>query len=375
MNLSPKLAVMFAALILGSGMIPATGMAQAQDNEFQTQVRALQWRNIGPFNGGRGTSVVGHPSDPFVFYFGHSSGGLWKTEDAGAYWTPVGEGQFNYASVGAIALYEKNPDIMYVGLGEPQLRQSVSWGDGMYKTVDGGETWQHIGLTDSLHIARVRIHPDNPDLVYVASMGHAFGPNEEKGVFRTRDGGRTWENVLFKSPKTGAIDLVMSASDPDVLFAALWEFERKAWGAKTAGPESGIYRSLDGGDTWEDISRNDGMPEGMMGRVGVTMSKADPNRVYVLIDSETKQGLYRSDDVGKTWRFVSDNANIIARPFYFYHLYANPSDADDLWAPANKMWHSTDGGESWELEPGVKDDFQDIWIDPNRIIATCDGGT
>ena len=167
--------------------------------------------------------------------------------------------------MGAIALYEKNPDIMYVGLGEPQLRQSVSWGDGMYKTVDGGETWQHIGLTDSLHIANVRIHPDNPDLVYVSSMGHAFGPTEEKGVFRTKDGGKTWENILFESEKTGAIDLVMSASNPDVLFAALWEFERKAWGAKTGGPESGIYRSLDGGDSWEEISENDGMPDGMMG--------------------------------------------------------------------------------------------------------------
>ena len=170
----------------------------------------------------------------------------------------------------------------------------------------------------------------------------------------------------------------MSPSDPDVLFAALWEFERKAWGAKTAGPESGIYRSLDGGDTWEDISRNDGVPEGMMGRVGLTMSKADPNRVYALIDSESRQGLYRSDDLGKTWRFVSDYGQIIARPFYFYHIYANPNDADDLWAPANKLYHSPDGGEIWVLEPGAKDDFQDIWIDPNdsnRMIVTCDGGT
>ena len=260
-----------AAALVAQLAMPVAGLA-----DDETDFQALEWRNIDPFNGGRGTSVVGHPTDPQVFYFGHSSGGLWKTEDAGTYWTPVGDGQFRYASVGAIALYEKNPDIMYVGLGEPQLRQSVAWGDGMYKTVDGGRTWEHVGLTDALHIARVRIHPSNPDLVYIASMGHAFGPNEEKGVFRTRDGGETWENVLFKSEKTGAIDLVMSPSDPDVLFAALWEFERKAWGAKTAGPESGIYRSLDGGDTWEDISRNDGVPEGMMGRVGLTMSKADP---------------------------------------------------------------------------------------------------
>lgn len=365
------------ALVLGLyGGSPAS--ADEGKPPSDETLQALEWRNIGPFNGGRGTSVVGHPTEPYTFYFGHSSGGLWKTEDAGTYWTPVGEGQFRYASVGAIALCEKNPDIMYVGLGEPQMRQSVSWGDGMYKTVDGGKTWTHLGLAEARHIARVRIHPDDPNLVYVASMGHAFGPNKERGVFRTKDGGTTWEKVLFKSEKTGCIDLVMNPSDPNVLFAALWEFERKAWGAKTAGPEGGIWRSVDGGDTWAEITRNEGLPEGMTGRIGITMSKADANRVYALVDSETKQGLYRSDDLGKTWRFVSNDANITARPFYFYHLYASPHDADDLWAPANKVWHSPDGGKTWILEPGVKDDFQDIWICPkdrNRMIVTCDGGT
>ena len=342
------------------------------------QLQALEWRNIGPFNGGRGTTVVGHPTDKMVFYFGHGSGGLWKTEDAGTTWLPVGEGQFNYASVGAMAIYEKNPDIMYVGLGEPQMRQSVSWGDGMYKSIDGGETWQQIGLSDSLHISRVRVHPHNPDIVFVASLGHAFGPNEERGVFRTTDGGETWERVLFKNEGTGAIDLVMSPDDPDLLFAALWEFERKAWGAKTGGPDSGIWRSRDGGETWEEISRNEGMPEGMMGRVGLTMSADDGNRVYALIDSETQQGLYRSDDKGNTWRFISGDANITARPFYFYHIYADPSDADHLWVPGNKLWRSVDAGATWKLEPSIKDDFQDIWIDPddsNRMIVTCDGGT
>jgi len=354
----------------------ATGTSRVSIDDDKLQ--AMQWRNIGPFNGGRGTTVVGHPTDPMVFWFGHSSGGLWKTDDAGAYWTPVGEGQFKYASVGAMALYEKNPDIMYVGLGEPQLRQSVSWGDGMYKSVDGGETWKHIGLSDSLHIARVRIHPHNPDIVYVASMGHAFGPNEQKGVFRTRDGGETWERILFKNEGAGAIDLIMSRNDPNLLFAALWEFERKAWGAKTGGPDSGIWRSRDGGDTWEEISTNEGLPEGMMGRIGLTMSADDGNRVYALVDSETQQGLYRSDDKGNTWRFISADANITVRPFYHFHMYADPSNADSLWVPGNKLWHSVDAGETWVLEPGVKDDFQDVWIDPNdsnRMIVTCDGGT
>ena len=349
--------------------------ALAQDDE---SIQALEWRAIGPFNGGRGSSVVGHPTDPMVFWFGHSSGGLWKTEDAGAYWLPVGEGQFNYGSIGAIAVHEKNPEILYVGLGEPNMRQSVSWGDGMYKSTDGGETWQHIGLETLKQIARIRIHPDNPDVVYVATPGHAFGPSEDRGVFKTTDGGKTWTKVLYKNEGTGAIDLVMSPENPDILFAALWEFERKAWGAKTGGPDSGIWRTTDGGENWEEISRNPGLPEGAMGRIGLTMSAADPKRVYAIVDSETQQGLYRSDDIGDTWNFVSADANITARPFYFYTILANPSNADQLWIPGNKLWRSMDGGESWVLEPGIKDDFQDIWIDPNndqRIIATCDGGT
>jgi photosystem II stability/assembly factor-like uncharacterized protein len=372
MNPSRSLVI---AVILTVGLCP---LATAQGETFDQQMQAMQWRNIGPFNGGRGTSVVGHPTDRNVFYFGHGSGGLWKTEDAGTYWIPVGDGQFRYASVGAIALHEKNPDIMYVGLGEPQMRQSVSWGDGMYKTIDGGETWTHIGLTEARQIAKVIIHPENPDVVYVASMGHTWGPNPERGVFRTQDGGETWEKVLFKSETTGCIDMVMDPANPRELFAALWEFERKAWGAKTAGPEGGIWHSVDGGDTWDEITRNEGLPEGMTGRIGLTMCKAAPKRVLALIDSETRTGLYRSDDLGKSWEFVSDDANITARPFYFFHLHANPQNADELWVPGNKLWRSVDAGKTWMLEPGIKDDFQDMWIDPtdaDRMIVTCDGGT
>ena len=355
-----------------------SAVAQTQEEDFKTQIKALEWRNIGPFNGGRGTSVVGHPTDRNVFWFGHGSGGLWKTEDAGTYWMPVGDGQFRYASVGAIALHEKNPEIMYVGLGEPQMRQSVSWGDGIYKTVDGGKTWQHLGLDEARTISKVIIHPNDPNTVYVASMGHVWGPSLERGVFKTTDGGKTWKKVLFKSDRTGVIDMVMSPKDPDVLFAAMWEFERKAWGAKTGGPEGGLWKSSDGGETWNEITRNEGLPVGMWGRVGITISAADPNRVYALIDNETQQGLYRSDDVGKSWRFISGDANITARPFYFYHLHADPSNADNLWVPGNKLWRSTDAGKTWILEPGIKDDFQDFWIDPkdpNRMIVTCDGGT
>lgn len=351
----------------------------ATDDAFQSQIQAMEWRNIGPFISGRGTSVVGHPTDRNVFYSGHSSGGLYKTEDAGTYWIPVGDGQFRYASVGAIDISVKNPDILYVGLGEPQMRQSCSWGDGVYKTTDGGKTWTHLGLEEARQISIVTIHPDNPDIVYVGSMGHAWGPSPERGVFRTTDGGKTWKKVLFKSDKAGCIDLIMNPANPKELFAAIWEFDRKAWGSTTAGPDSGIWHSTDGGDTWTDITRNEGLPQkGRHGRIGLAMSAADPNRVYALIDSEEKTGLYRSDDLGKTWSFASDSPNITSRPFYFFHIYADPADADKLWAPANKMWKSPDAGKTWILEPGVKDDYHDIWIDPkdpDRMVATCDGGT
>jgi photosystem II stability/assembly factor-like uncharacterized protein len=365
-------------LVIGLGLMGQVWAPAPASGQQELELQALEWRAIGPFNGGRGSSVVGHPTDEHVFFSGHSSGGLWRTDDAGAYWTPVGEGQFRYASVGAIAVSEGDPDVMYVGLGEPNLRQSVSWGDGMYKSVDGGETWTHIGLSEARQIARVRIHPDNPDVVYVASMGHAWGPHPDRGVFRTTDGGETWEKVLFVSDGTGAIDLIMAPDDPNLLFAAMWEFERKAWGAFFGGPEGGIYRSRDGGETWEEISEMPGLPEGNMGRVGLTMSADDPDRVYAIVDSETQQGLYRSDDRGDSWRLVSTDANILARPFYFYTILANPSDADEVWVPGNKLWRSPDAGETWVLEPGVKDDYQDMWIDPNdpdRMIATCDGGT
>jgi photosystem II stability/assembly factor-like uncharacterized protein len=334
------------------------------------------WRFIGPMTGTRGSVVLGHPTDTNVFYHG-ASGGLWRTPDAGQSWVPVGDGQFGTSSVGGMEISLSNPDIMYVGMGEPQMRNNVSWGDGVYKSVDGGETWTHLGLEETHHISQIRIHPTDPDTVFVAAFGHAFGPNPERGVYRTRDGGANWEQVLFKSESAGAIDLVMNPTNPDELFASIWEFERKAWGPKTGGAESGLWKSADGGDTWTEITRNTGLPEGRHGRIGVTMSAADGNRVYALIDSETRSGLYRSDDLGETWGFVSDYFQIVGRPFYYSHIYANPSNADELWSPNNRIFSSKDGGETWVVEPGIKDDFHDVWIDPgnaNRMIASCDGG-
>ncbi|MCK5700893.1 MAG: glycosyl hydrolase, partial [Cyclobacteriaceae bacterium] len=233
-------------------------------------------------------------------------------------------------------------------------------------------------LEESNHISQVRVHPTNPDIVFVAAFGHAFGPNPERGVFRTKDGGKSWEKVLYKSDNAGAIDLVMNPSNPNELFAVIWEFERKAWGPKTGGPATGLWKSTDGGDTWTEITHNNGLPqEGGFGRMGVTMSAADANKVYALIDSETKPGLYVSNDLGVNWEFVSDYFQIIGRPFYYSHIYASPHDANELWSPNNRMFMSKDGGKSWILNPGIKDDFHDIWIcpkDPKRMIATNDGG-
>ena len=347
-------------------------------NSFAQEMKfdALEWRFIGPIVGNRGSVVLGHPTEKNTFYHG-ASNGLWKTEDAGVYWEPVGDEYFNYGSIGAMEFSESNPDIAYVGLGEPQMRNNVSWGDGVYKTTDNGKTWKHLGLEESKHISQIRVHPTNPDIVFVGVYGHAFGPNPERGVYRTKDGGNTWEQVFYKSDKAGCIDLALNPSNPDELFAVIWEFERKAWGPKTGGPESGLWKSVDGGDTWTEITYHPGLPEAGRGRTGITMSAADPTRVYALIDSETKPGLYVSNDLGENWEFVTDFFQIIGRPFYYSHIYASPHDADILWSPNNRMFSSVDGGRTWTLEPGIKDDFHDIWIcpkDPMRMIGSNDGG-
>ncbi|WP_075604051.1 VPS10 domain-containing protein [Saccharicrinis aurantiacus] len=366
------LAVLF--LFLGIHIQAQTSTINAY--ERPTKFDALEWRFIGPMIGTRGSVVLGHPTEPYTFFHG-AGNGLWKTEDAGVYWEPVGDDDFNYGSIGAMEFSESNPKIAYVGLGEPQMRNNVSWGDGVYKSTDGGDNWTHVGLKNVKHISQVRVHPKNPDVVFVGAFGDAFGPNEDRGVYRTKDGGKTWEQVLFKSEKAGVIDLVMNPSNPDELFAVMWEFERKAWGPKTGGPESGMYKSTDGGDTWTEITYNNGLPAKGRGRTGITMSAADAKKIYALIDSETKPGLYVSNDLGENWEFVSDFFQIIGRPFYYSHIMASPHDAKVLWCPNNRTFSSNDGGKTWELQPGIKDDFHDFWIcpkDPNRIIGTNDGG-
>ncbi|MFO7170333.1 MAG: glycosyl hydrolase [Chloroflexota bacterium] len=336
----------------------------------------LEWRCIGPFRGGRVVAVAGSYHDPNVFYFGAVAGGVWKTTDAGTYWECVSDGFFNTASVGALAVAPSDSNVIYAGTGETTIRIDVSYGDGVYKSTDGGRTWRHMGLADTRHIAKVRVHPENPDIVYVAALGHAFGPNEERGVFKSVDGGETWRKVLYKSPKAGAIDLTLDAN-PRIMYAAIWEAYRSFWQISSGGPDSGLWMSTDGGETWEDITRRPGLPKGTLGKIGVAASPAQPGRVWALIEHTKEGGLYRSDDYGATWERVSDNQNLVSRAWYYMHLTADPVDPDTVYVNNLAFHKSTDGGRTFFQIDTPHGDNHDLWIDPRnpqRMIQGNDGG-
>ena len=337
---------------------------------------ALKWRNIGPNRGGRSIAAAGSMSRPLEYYFGATGGGLWKTTDAGTTWRPVTDGQIKSSSVGAIAVSESNPDVVYIGTGETELRGNIIQGDGVYKSSDGGKKWIHLGLADTQAIARIRLHPTNPDLVYVAALGHPFGANEQRGVFRSNDGGRNWKRVLFRSNKAGAVDLSMDARNPKVLFASIWEAYRTPWTLSSGGEGSGLFRSGDGGDTWTEITRHPGLPSGILGKIGVAVSPADSNRVYALIEAQDG-GLFRSDDAGKTWTKVSDDHNIRQRAFYYTRITADPKNRDVVYALNVELHRSTDGGKTWSVIRGAHSDHHDLWIAPNdplRMMNANDGG-
>jgi len=291
-------------------------MTQLNPNLLQ----ALKWRCIGPPRGGRVVAVAGHPTQPATFYFGACAGGVWETEDGGSYWKNTSDGYFNTAAVGAIAVSESDPNVIYVGTGESTIRGDVSPGDGVYKSTDGGKTWTNVGLKDTKQIGKIRIHPQNPDLVYVAALGHAFGPNEERGVFRSKNGGKNWERVLFQSEKAGAIDLALDVTNPRILYATFWEAYRNFWTLSNGGPDSAIFKSTDGGDSWVNITKNPGLPQGILGKMGVTVSPAKPERAWAIIQAE-KGGLYRSDNSGDTWELLTENFDLWARPWYYCHIY------------------------------------------------------
>lgn len=337
---------------------------------------SLQWRLVGPHRGGRSVAVAGHPTDAMTFYFGSTGGGVWKTTNGGITWDNISDGYFNTASVGALQIAESDPNVIYAGMGECCIRGNVSFGDGVYKTRDGGETWQSMGLADTRHIARIRIHPKDPNLVYVAALGHAFGPNPDRGVFRSRDGGQTWEKILYRDDATGAIDLTMDPNNPRILYAALWQARRMPWAMVSGGPGSGLFKSTDGGDSWEELTHKGGLPEGVWGRVGVTLAPTQPKRVWAMVEAE-QGGLYRSDDGGQSWDLVNQDREIRARPWYYTHVFADPKDPQSVSILATGFWHSDDGGKHFHQVATPHGDHHDLWIDPKnpaRQIHGADGG-
>ncbi len=366
-------------LICGFLVLRAGSNPQAQKNEYRYDsnlYQAMQWRCIGPYRGGRATAVAGVPSQPYTYYFGATGGGVWKTEDGGLNWRPVSDEFFKTGSVGAIAVSEYDPNIVYVGMGEAPIRGNVSHGDGMYKSTDAGKTWEHIGLEDTSQISRVRIHPRNPDSVFVAALGHVYGPNEQRGVFRSRDGGKTWEKVLYRDDKTGAIDLILDPSNPRIIYAALWEFFRTPYSLSSGGPGSGLFKSTDGGDSWTEISRNPGLPRGLLGKIGITVSPAKPDRVWAIVEAHAG-GVFCSDDGGKTWRKMNDQSRLRQRAWYYTRIYADPLDAETVYVLNTGLYRSVDRGRTYASIRVPHGDNHDLWIDPGnskRIINSNDGG-
>jgi photosystem II stability/assembly factor-like uncharacterized protein len=322
--------------------------------------------------------VAGSPSRPNEYYFGATGGGLWKTVDGGTTWFPVTDGQVTSSSVGAVAVAATNPDVVYIGMGETELRGSITQGDGVYKSTDGGTTWQHMGLAETQAIARIRIHPTNPDLVYVAALGHPYGPNPERGVFRSTDGGTIWQRILHHSDSAGAVDLIIDPTNPDILYAAMWQVYRKAWKMWGGGPYSGLFKSTDGGDSWTELTNNPGMPPRPIGKIGVAVSPAAPNRVWAMVES-SEGGTFRSDDGGASWTRTNDERKLRQRNFYYTRIYADPQDPDVVYGLNTRLFKSTDGGETFELldQQPPHGDQHDLWIDPTnpqRMINGNDGG-
>ena len=336
-----------------------------------------KWRNIGPNRGGRSLSSTGSPGRVNEYYFGATGGGLWKTIDGGNDWFPVTDGQIKSSSIGAVAVAETNPDIVYIGGGESQLRGSITQGEGVYKSIDGGKNWRDLGLKETQAISRIRVHPTNPDIVYVAALGHPYGENEQRGVFRSVDGGNNWQKILYVSDRAGAADLIIDRTNPKILYASTWQVYRKAWKMWGGGPDSKLFKSLDGGDTWIELTKNPGMPEGPIGKIGVTVSPADPNRIWAVVEAN-EGGIFRSDDGGWTWLRVNSERKLRQRAFYYSRIYADPLDRETVYGLNVQFWKSTDGGITFDEEIKVPHgDNHDLWIDPNnplRMISSNDGG-
>ena len=375
---SRKRVILCLAFALSLSITSTHAQTPAASPKETDLLKQLQDRSIGPYRGGRSAAVAGVPSQPFVYYYGATGGGVWKTTDGGVNWEPVSDGSvFGTGSVGAIAVADSDPNVVYVGMGESPIRGNVSHGDGVYKSNDAGKTWKRIGLEDTRQIPRIRVHPKNPDLVYVAALGHVWGPNDQRGVFRSKDGGKTWEKVLSRGNKAGAIDLILDPSNPNIIYAGFWEVYRKPWTLESGGPGSGIFKSTDGGDTWTELTRNTGLPRGMIGKVGITVSPANPERVWAIVEAEDG-GVFRSDNGGQTWTRVNEERRLRQRAWYYTRIYADPKNADGVYVLNVGFFKSNDGGRTYNTIGVPHGDNHDLWIapdDPNRMIEANDGGS
>jgi photosystem II stability/assembly factor-like uncharacterized protein/soluble cytochrome b562 len=354
---------------------PAAAAAPTPAAYDSSLFKAMQWRLIGPFRGGRANAVAGVPDQPSVYYAGYTGGGVWKTEDAGYSWKNISDGFFRTGSIGAIAVAASDPNVIYVGSGEHAVRgQSSPYGDGMYKSTDAGRTWKRIGLETSKQIAQVRIHPQNPDLVYVAVQGDRWKGTPDRGVYRSTDGGKTWAMLLKgENATSGAVDLSMDPTNPRIMYAAFWDHQRTPWQVRSGGPGSGIWKTTDGGETWTRLAG--GLPK-LMGKIGVTVSPANPDRIFAIVEAD-KSGLYRSDDAGKTWRLLTEQRDIVTRSWYYMNVTADPQNEDVVYIMNAPIMKSIDGGRTFTTQNALHGDNHQLWINPKNakvMINANDGG-
>ncbi|AMW06650.1 hypothetical protein GEMMAAP_07435 [Gemmatimonas phototrophica] len=338
----------------------------------------MRWRLVGPFRGGRSTAVTGDPTRPLVFYFGAVNGGVWKTSNAGQSWENITDGKTDISSVGAITVAPSDPNVIWVGTGEGKPREDITYGTGVYRTTDGGDTWTPRGLANTQHITSLRVHPTNPDVAYVTALGHAFGPSPDRGVFRTLDGGATWKKVLFIDDSTGAADLSLDVTNPRILYASMWKFQRTPWGMNAGAGRSGLWKSTDGGDTWSELTYNPGMPKGLIGKIGVSVSPANGQRVYANIEAQDSLGgVFRSDNAGATWTRTNSDQKFVVRPFYYMSITADPVNENTVYVMNLQVSRSIDGGRTFVTTRVPHGDTHIMWVDPKnpqRLINGNDGG-